>query len=137
MPPQPPASNVDLSAAAERRVEEIEQSDLTEYVEAALTEFQQAVNIGPVATSERTYLVGSVLQPRFTPGDSDIDVVVFVDRRPPDELKDTFWRYWEDGHSTQTMLSSQIAVEYTKVDVCDVVDADRANAELEPPYYRL
>jgi hypothetical protein len=76
-------------------------------------------------------------KPGFTPGDSDIDVVVIVDRRPADDLKDTFWRYWEDGHSTQTMLSSQIAVEYTKVDVCGVVRADRANAELEPPYYRL
>jgi tRNA nucleotidyltransferase (CCA-adding enzyme) len=137
MPPQTPTSKADLSPAAERRVEEIEQSDLTEYVEAALTEFQQAVDIDPIAVVERTYLVGSVLQQGFTPGDSDIDVVVIVDRRPADELKDTFWRYWEDGHSTQTMLSSQIAVEYTKVDVCDVVDADRANAELEPPYYRL
>ena len=137
MPPQPPTSNVDLPPAAERRVEEIEQSDLTEYVEAALTEFQQAVDIDPMAVVERTYLVGSVLQPGFTPGDSDIDVVVIVDRHPADELKDTFWRYWEDGYSTQTMLSSQIAVEYTKVDVCDVVDADLANGELEPPYYRL
>lgn len=132
-----PNSNV------EHRIQEIEDSDLSEYIVYSLDQFQSNLNITPVVTPLKIYIVGSVLTQSFTKGHSDIDVVIGADKEPSEAVAKSFWREWEDTYSTDKKLQDQIEFDYSKIDVCSVFKdqtlrhPDVLDPELTDPFYEI
>lgn len=126
----------DHPADATNRVHEIKQSDLSDYVQSVLTEFQKATS-NRINHPTQVYIVGSVLTSSFVPNKSDIDLVVVIEDAPDGSFTENFQRYWENGHSTATILSDQIRVQFTKVDICNIYSENAVGEKLDNPYHRI
>lgn len=77
---------------------------------------------------ETLYVVGSVLTDEFTPGESDIDVIIGTQSKTPDNIKDLFWRYWNRKQSVQTKIENNININFTKVDICGIKVTNEMNS---------
>lgn len=122
-----------------RRIEELAHSDLVDYIQTAIIDFQEAIRADtePIAQVSAVHIVGSVLTADFRPDESDVDLVVVVDTEPVAELAENFWRSWQDRYATSPELQKQIDIPYTKLDVVDVVSTDRASETLIDPHRQL
>lgn len=120
------------------RIEEITNAPLDNHIEEAITSFQSGLSLSPEVYVEEIYIVGSVLTEDFTPNESDIDVIVGTNEHPHTHMIDHFFRYWEDRHGYNTALHTNIDINFSKVDVCDVQKNTLLKQDLlREPYHTI
>lgn len=124
-----------IASSSVARVNQIEESNLERLLSNYLLRWTDRPGMVTLAVKS-IHIVGSVLETSFTPGQSDLDVILGVDRNPHKDVRDYFWQSLAVNDLWHKRLEG-VNFEFTNVDVVGVVQQDAVDDILSNPHHTL